>query len=131
MPSGAAVWIARRIAIWREAREARAHRTWHGYIPTERLDTWDVRVIEPDGPSGVVTLEVLDGPGGEPSVNLAYNMRIVAERDGMLSRPPTSEEFAFLTDLRRKQGYGKEFPVRLKREAPCPREPIKTTRRTR
>jgi len=113
--SGVAVWIAKQTTAWREARRARAHRTWHGYIPTEGLDTWNVRVIQPDGPSGVVTLEVLDRPDGEPSVNLAYNMRIVAERDGTLSRPPTPEEFAFLTDLRRERGYGKGFPVRLGR----------------
>jgi hypothetical protein len=43
--SGAAVWIAKQIAAWREARQARAHRTWHGYIPVEGLATWDVRVI--------------------------------------------------------------------------------------
>jgi hypothetical protein len=79
---GVAAWARKQQRDRRDARDARRHRTWHGYIPVEGLDTWDVRVIEPEGASAIVTLEVLNGPDGEPSVNLAYNMRIVAERDG-------------------------------------------------
>jgi hypothetical protein len=71
-----------------------------------------VRVIEPEEASAIVMLEVLNRPDGEPSVNLAYNMRIVAERDGKVSRSPTADEYEFLVDLRRERGYGKGFPVR-------------------
>jgi hypothetical protein len=109
---GAGTWIRKQNRERREARDARQHRTWHGYIPVEGLDTWDVRVIEPDTPSASVALEVLNGPDGEPSINLAYNMRIVAAREGKLSRPPTNDEYEFLVDLRRERGYGKGDPVR-------------------
>ena len=69
-------------------------------------------MIEPEEASLVVTLEVLTGQNGEPSINLAYNMRIVAARDGVISRSPTTEEYEFLADLRRERGYGKRYPVR-------------------
>lgn len=108
---GAGTWIRKQQRDRRDARDARRDRTWHGYIPVEGLDTWDVRVIEPEGSSATVTLEVLSGPDGEPSINLAYNMRIVADRDGRLSRPPTTDEYNFLADLRRERGYGKGYPV--------------------
>jgi len=109
---GVGAWVRKQQLDRRDAKEARRHRTWHGYIPVEGLDTWDVRVIEPEGASAFVTLEVLNGPDGEPSVNLAYNMRTVAERDGKISRSPTADEYEFLVDLRRERGYGKGYPVR-------------------
>jgi hypothetical protein len=109
---GVVAWVRNQQRDRRDARDARRHRTWHGYIPVEGLDTWDVRVIEPEGPSAIVALEVLDGSDGEPSVNLAYNMRTVADREGKVSRPPTTDEYAFLVDLRRERGYGKGYPVR-------------------
>ena len=59
-----------------------------------------------------VVLDVLEGENGNPEMMLARGMRIVARRDGMLSRSPTPEEFGFLKDLRRERGYGKGFPVR-------------------
>jgi hypothetical protein len=109
---GAGTWIRKQQRERRDARDARQHRTWHGYIPVEGLDTWDVRVIASEEAAALVTLEVLSGPEGEPSINLAYNMRTVADRDGKLSRSPTTEEYEFLVDLRRQRGYGKGDPVR-------------------
>jgi hypothetical protein len=109
---GVGAWVRQQQRDRRDAKEVRRHRTWYGYIPVEGLDTWDVRVIEPEGPSTIVTLEVLNGPDGEPSVNITYNMRIVAERDGKVSRSPTEDEYEFLVDLRRERGYGKGYPVR-------------------
>ena len=77
---GVAVWTRGQVLSWRDRREARAYRTWHGYIMQGSVESWDVRLAErPDGVSGRVVLEVL-GKDGEPSGNLANNMRIVAER---------------------------------------------------
>jgi hypothetical protein len=39
-------------------------------------------------------------------------MRIVIGRDGMLSRPPTPNEFEFLKSQRKERGYGKGDVVR-------------------
>jgi hypothetical protein len=79
----------------------------------EGVDTWYVRVAaDADRQPGRVVLEVLNGQDGSPDEMLAQGMRIVAERDGMLSRSPTPEEFEFLKDQRRERGYGKGSIVR-------------------
>jgi hypothetical protein len=58
-----------------------------------------------------VVLDVLTSPDGEPDAGLAYSMRVNIERDGMLSRAPTPEEYDFLKAQRKERGYGKGFPV--------------------
>jgi hypothetical protein len=77
------------------------------------FDTWYVRLIdEPETPTGRVVLEVLRSPDGDPDAQLAYGMRTVITRAGMLSRAPTPEEFAFLKAMRKERGYGKGLPIR-------------------
>jgi len=111
--TAAYVWTRNQLAGWRQQRAVTARRTWHGYIALEGVDTWYVRLAEePDQPSGRVVLEVLDGQDGNPDAALAQGMRIVIDRDGMLSRSPTPDEFEFLKSQQKERGYGKGELVR-------------------
>lgn len=111
--TAAYVWTRSQWSGWRQEKLARSRRTWHGYVAIEGVDTWYVRAVaDADRQAGQVVLEVLDGQDGSPDEVLAQGMRIVADRDGMLSRSPTTEEFEFLKDLRKERGYGKGFIVR-------------------
>jgi hypothetical protein len=111
--TAAYVWTRTQWLGWRQQKVAQGRRTWHGYIALEGVDTWYVRPVPDAAPlAGRVVLEVLSGQDGSPDEMLAQGMRIVAERDGMLSRSPTPDEFEFLKDQRKERGYGKGFLVR-------------------
>ncbi len=111
--TAAYVWTRSQWGGWRQEKLARSRRTWHGYVALEGVDTWYVRVAADGGrQAGQVVLEVLSGQDGSPDEMLAQGVRIVAERDGMLSRSPTPEEFEFLKDQRKERGYGRGFIIR-------------------
>jgi hypothetical protein len=81
---------------------------WHGYIPVNGIDGWDVRLAEdPDSPTPRVVIEVL----ASNAENQAHNLRQVILRDGKISRAPTAEEWDFLKHLHKKYGYGEGTPV--------------------
>src|SRR6266536_613303 len=49
--TAAATWTAGRWRAWRREKAAIAERNWHGYIPVNGIDGWDVRLAEdPDTP---------------------------------------------------------------------------------
>jgi hypothetical protein len=106
-------WVSGRRRAWRQERAQTTLRNWHGYIMLEAVDTWYVRLADdPQTPTGQVVLEVLTSRDGEPDAGLAHSMRVNIERDGMLSRAPTPDEFDFLKAQRKERGYGKGIPVR-------------------
>jgi len=100
---------------WEQIQQRRAEtrlRNWHGYIMTNGIDTWYARLAEePESPTARVVLEIT-GRDGTPDDMLAYNVRQVVLRDGMLSRSPTPAELDFLMALQKERGYGTGFPVR-------------------
>jgi hypothetical protein len=95
---------------WRQRRERKAQtrlRNWHGYIETNGIDTWYVRLAAGDTGNGAsVTVEVIDRDGA-PNEMLAHNVRQRIIGDGMLSRSPTPVELEFLNAQRKDRGYGK------------------------
>jgi hypothetical protein len=106
--TAAATWTAGRWRAWRREKAATAERNWHGYIPVNGIDGWDVRLAEdPESPTPRVVIEVL----ASNAENQAHNLRQVILRDGKLSRAPTAEEWDFLKHLHRKYGYGEGTPV--------------------
>jgi hypothetical protein len=106
--TAAATWTAGRWRAWRREKAAIAERNWHGYIPVNGIDGWDVRLAEdPDSPTPRVVIEVL----ASNAENQAHNMRQVILRDGKLSRAPTAEEWDFLRHLHKEYGYGEGTPV--------------------
>jgi hypothetical protein len=54
---------------WRDRQERKAavaDRNWHGYVPTEGIDDWYVRLVEdPEDVTATVVIEVLNR-NGEP-----------------------------------------------------------------
>jgi hypothetical protein len=105
------VWIRKQLRERRRTKAARQLRDWNGYIPLNAISSWYVRVTEePDTPTSRVVLEVLRS-NGEPDPNMAYSLRQWVDRDGMLARVPTEEEYDFLKALHKERGYGGGFIV--------------------
>ena len=103
--TAAAAWIRRQWDGWQADRAERKRRNWHGYIDVGGINTWHVRLAEPPKtPGAVVTVEIIR-PDGTPDEQMASSMRIVVERDGLLSRAPTVAELEFLKYLRKHDGY--------------------------
>lgn len=109
--TAAVVWTRARYREYREAKGARAARNWNGYIITEGIDTWYVRLVE-DTYSERVVLDVVDQDGA-PNPQMAHGMRLRIKGDGMLSRSPTQEQWNFLRDIRKARlGPGGGYPIR-------------------
>lgn len=109
--TAASTWLAGRWRNWRQERAQAKLRNWHAYVAPERINEWYVRLADdPKTPTGTVTLEVLSSRDGEPDAGLAYSMRTIIGREGMLSRAPTPEEYDFLK-AQRKTRHETGFPV--------------------
>jgi hypothetical protein len=105
------VWVRKQWSGWQQERAQTSHRNWHGYIMLEGVDDWYVRLADdPQTPTGRVVLDVMRSPDGEPDPQMAYSMRTVITRDGMLSRAPNPAEFAFLK-AQRQARRDTGFPV--------------------
>ena len=79
---------------------------------TNGINDWYVRLVDdPKTPTAVVPLEIVDRYGN-PDPAMAYGLRTMVERDGMLARVPTEREFAFLKFLHKELGYGKGQMIR-------------------
>jgi len=74
------------------------------------ISSWHVALVEePKTPSARVVLEVRQGgPDGKPDEARAHDLREQIKADGMVARVPTPAEYAFLGDLHKKLGYGKD-----------------------
>jgi hypothetical protein len=105
--TAAFVWTRSQVREWRQQRAAIQRRSWHGYIDVGGISTWYVRLADdPKTPTARVVLDVVKQDGA-PDDLMAYNLRLSIERDGMLSRPPTTQELELLKSLGRERGYGK------------------------
>jgi len=90
------VWTRNQLLGWRERKAASRERNWHGYIMTNGIDDWFVRLAEePDGATSRVILDVVNRQG-QPDANGADRMRQHVLDDGMLCRVPTPAERDFL-----------------------------------
>lgn len=106
------VWTRTQWHGWRERKAAIALRNWHGYVMTEGISDWYVRLAEdPQTVTATVILTVVDR-NGEPDAQRANDLRLTIAGDGMLARVPTPEEYDFLKAQRKERGYGNGFPVR-------------------
>ena len=110
--TAAIVWGRRQYQERREAKAARAYRCWNGFIIQEGVFTGFVRLVpNQDAPPERVTLDVVN-PDGSPNQNMAHALRLCIESDGLLSRSPSVDQQAFLTDLRRKRfGTATGYPI--------------------
>jgi len=110
--TAAYVWTRNQLRGWRDAKAARAYRYWNGYIILEGILTTFVRLVpDADAPPERVTLDVIDRDG-TPNPAMAQGLRQVIESDGMISRSPSVQQRAFLTDLRKKRfGATTGYPV--------------------
>jgi hypothetical protein len=105
--TAAYVWTRSQVRGWREQRAEAQRRNWDGYIDVGGINTWDVRLTDnPATPSARVVLDVVK-QDGTPDDMMAHNMRQCVLRDGILSRPPTTQELELLKSLGRERGYGK------------------------
>jgi hypothetical protein len=105
--SAGIVWLLRRRDAKRQLKAETALRNWDGYIMVNNINSWYVRLIDdPKTPTAVVPIEIVDREGN-PDSQMAYNLRQVIIRDGMLARVPTEREYAFLKHLNKANGYGK------------------------
>ena len=110
--TAAFVWVRRQLQDRRNARDARAYRSWNGFIIQEGVFTGFVRLVpDPSAPPERVTLDVIN-TDGSPNPNMAHALRLFIESDGMISRSPSVDQQAFLTDLRRKRfGTTTGYPI--------------------
>lgn len=107
-----AVWVRKQYREWWERRRERQRRGWQDYINPRGIDSWDLRlVVDPDEPTALVVLEVLDGPDGKPHEQLAQNMRQRVLSDRMLSRSPAPDQRDLIIQLwsKRRRGEGIEI----------------------
>ena len=104
--TAAYVFVRGQLDGLRAQRAYRQRRCWHGYIDVGGIDTWHVRLAEPPGTGGAVVQLEFTQPDGSPTPEFARSARLVVERCGMLSRPPTTGELEFLKYLRKHEGYG-------------------------
>jgi hypothetical protein len=108
----AATWLTSRYLAWQQEKARTSARNWHGFIMTNGINDWYVRLVDdPKTPTAVVPLEIVDRYGN-PDPAMAYGLRTMVERDGMLARVPTEREFAFLKFLHKELGYGKGQMIR-------------------
>jgi hypothetical protein len=102
------VWTRRQYREWRDSRRERQRRGWQDFINPHGISTWDVRLaVEPEEPTALVVLEVLDGPSGEPADQRAESMRQAIQADQMLSKSPSPAQRDFIVQQwskRRHQG---------------------------
>jgi hypothetical protein len=109
--TAAATWLAGRWRAWQREKAAEGDRNWHGYILTNGISDWRVRLVEdPQEVTARVVLEVIDA-NGDPDGGWAHDLRETVRRDGMIARAPNPEEYDFLRFLHKKFGYGKGRPV--------------------
>lgn len=110
--TAAATWLISRYRAWKAERDRTLARNWHGFIMTNGINDWYVRLIdEPKTPTAVVPIEVIDR-NGTPDPQMAYGLRTMVKADGMLARVPTEGEYAFLKYLHKELGYGKGQVIR-------------------
>jgi hypothetical protein len=106
------IWVYGRWRTWRQEKAATRARNWHGYILTNGISDWYVRLVDdPQRLSPMVPLEVVDRYGN-PDPQMAYSLRLTVKQDGMLARVPTQREFEFLKFLHKKLGYGEGQIIR-------------------
>jgi len=107
------VWTRRQYREWRERKAERERRGWQDYINPHSVNSWDLRlVVDPEEPTALVVLEVLNEAGGKPHPQLAQNMRQRVLMDGQLSRSPSPAERDFLIKLYSKRKAAGGFEVR-------------------
>lgn len=110
--TAAATWLISRYRAWKAEKDRTRARNWHGFIMTNGIDDWYVRLIDdPQTLSSIVPIEVVDRDG-TPDPQRAHDMRETVKRDGRLARVPTEQEFAFLKFLHKKLGYGEGILIR-------------------
>ena len=109
--TAAYVWTRGQVRSWRQEKTATKLRNWHGYIATNNIDTWLVRLADdPENPTAQVVLEVIDS-SGNADIKLAGAMRQRILNDGRLSRSPTPTETEFLQHLQREHQYGQGVSI--------------------
>lgn len=103
-----AVWTRRQYSEWRDSRRERKRRSWQDFINPHGISTWDVRlVVDPDEPTALVVLEVLDSPGGKPADQRAQSMRQTILADQMLSQSPSPDQHDFIMQQwSKRRGHG-------------------------
>jgi hypothetical protein len=109
--TAAATWLTVRWKARKQEKAATADRNWHGYIPTNGIADWRLRLAEdPQVVTPRVVLEVIDR-NEEPDGSRANDLREQIKRDGMVARVPTPEEYDFLRALHKERGYGEGYPI--------------------
>ena len=104
-------WLRRGRAARKRRKAATERRNWQGYIHPGGISDWRVRLAEdPQTVTARVVLEVIDR-NGKPDGSWAHDLRETINRDGMLARVPTQDEYDFLRYLYKERGYGTGFPV--------------------
>lgn len=107
------LWTRRQYREWRDGRRERKRRGWQDYINPHGISTWDVRlVVDPDEPTALVVLEVLDGPSGKPADQRAQSMRQSIVADQMLSKSPSPDQHDFIVQQWSKRREKGGFEVR-------------------
>jgi hypothetical protein len=110
--TAAATWLTSRYRGWRVEKNRTRARNWNGFIMTNGINDWYVRLVDdPKTPTAVVPLEIVDRYGN-PDPAMAHGLRQIVKQDGMLARAPTEREFALLKFLHKKLGYGKGILIR-------------------
>lgn len=105
--TAAATWLTARYRGWRAEQDRTRARNWNGFIMTNGISDWYVRLIDdPKTPTAIVPLEIVNR-NGEPDPQMAYGLRQAVISDGMLARVPTQEEFAFLKFLQKQTATGR------------------------
>jgi hypothetical protein len=84
----AVTWLAGRRRAWQPEKAAEGDRNWHGYILTNGISDWRVRLVEDcQEVTAWIVLEVIDA-NGDPDGGWAHDLRETVKRDGMIAQVP-------------------------------------------
>jgi hypothetical protein len=109
--TAAIVWTRKQMDDRRALKAARAYRYWNGYILQGQFLCFVRLVPDEKAPPQRVTMDVINSDG-TPNEAMAWGLKQIVEGDGMISRSPSTEQQAFLEDLRRHRfGPGPGYPV--------------------